>query len=40
MSVNQFNVEFDNFIVMQVTSPLRKIDTLKNFYNYCIKKKN
>ena len=38
--LNQFNVEFDNFIVMQVTSPLRKIDTLKNFYNYCIKKKN
>lgn len=37
--LNQFNVEFDNFIVMQVTSPLRKIDTLKKFYNYCIKKK-
>ena len=37
--LKQFNVEFDNFIIMQVTSPLRKIDTLIKFYNYCIKNK-
>ena len=35
--LKQLNLEFDNFVLMQVTSPLRKIDTIKKFYNYCIK---
>ncbi len=35
--LKQLNVQFDNFIIMQVTSPLRKINTLKKFYNYCIR---
>ena len=37
--LKQLNIEFDNFIIMQVTSPLRKIDTLKKFYKYCIRNK-
>ena len=31
--------KFQNIVILQVTSPLRKIETLRNFLKHCIKKK-
>ncbi len=36
--ISKYNSNFDNIVILQVTSPLRKIKTLKKFYNYCIKR--
>lgn len=37
--INNINFEFENIILLQVTSPLRKISTLKKFYSHCLNKK-
>ena len=37
--INNINFEYENIILLQVTSPLRKISTLKRFYSHCLNKK-
>ena len=37
--VSKSKFKFQNIIILQVTSPLRKIETLRNFLKHCIKKK-
>jgi len=36
--ISKYHSDFENIIILQVTSPLRKISTLKNFYKFCKKK--
>ncbi len=36
--ISNYDSNFDNIIILQVTSPLRKVSTLKKFYNFCTKK--
>ncbi len=38
-AILKFKKNYDNIIILQVTSPLRKISTLKKFTKYCIRKK-
>lgn len=39
-ALNSFNNENDaNIVILQPTSPLRKVKTIKKFYNFCVKKK-
>ena len=38
-AVLKINNDYDNIVILQVTSPLRKIETLKKFTSFCIKKK-
>ena len=38
-TILKLNKNYDNIVILQVTSPLRKISTLKKFVSYCIKKK-
>lgn len=35
-SLKNINLDFKNIVILQVTSPLRKINTVKKFLNYCI----
>jgi len=37
--ISNINFEYENIILLQVTSPLRKISTLKKFYSHCLNKK-
>ena len=37
--VSKSKFKFQNIVILQVTSPLRKIETLRNFLKHCIKKK-
>jgi len=37
--VSKAKFKFQNIVILQVTSPLRKIETLRNFLKHCIKKK-
>ena len=37
--LSKVKTEFKNIIILQVTSPLRKMNTLKKFLNYCTNKK-
>ena len=37
--VSKAKLKFQNIVILQVTSPLRKIETLRNFLKHCIKKK-
>ena len=40
-ALNSFNNENDaNIVILQPTSPLRKVKTIKKFYNFCVKKKS
>ena len=35
-SLKKIDLDFENIIILQATSPLRKIHTVKKFLNYCI----
>ena len=37
--MKKINFEYDNIVILQVTSPLRRVQTIKNFVNYCERKK-
>lgn len=36
-TVTRLNFKYDDIIILQVTSPLRKISTIRKFKNYCVK---
>ena len=38
-TIKKIKYQYDNIIILQVTSPLRNFKTIKNFLNFCIKKK-
>jgi CMP-N-acetylneuraminic acid synthetase len=38
-TLSKYNGEYDYVVLLQVTSPLRKISTIKLFVNYCLKNK-
>ena len=38
-TLKNIKFKYDNIVIMQVTSPLRKINTIRNFLNYCEKNK-
>ena len=38
-SLLKYNKEYDYIVLLQVTSPLRKLSTIKSFINYCLKNK-
>tara|TARA_B100001029_G_C15062629_1_gene459930 strand:+ start:1244 stop:1927 length:684 start_codon:yes stop_codon:yes gene_type:complete len=38
-TILKLNKNYDNIVVLQVTSPLRKVNTIKKFVKYCIKNK-
>ncbi|MDA9653752.1 hypothetical protein N9T29_02390 [Candidatus Pelagibacter sp.] len=38
-TISNLNNNYDNIVILQVTSPLRKVTTIKNFVHYCTKNK-
>ncbi len=38
-TLKYINFDFDSIVILQVTSPLRKVETVKNFVDYCKNKK-
>jgi len=38
-TLSKYNKKYDYIVLLQVTSPLRKLSTIKLFINYCLKKK-
>ena len=38
-TISKLNKNYDNIVILQVTSPLRKVNTIKKFVRYCIKNK-
>ncbi len=38
-TIKKIKYQYDNIIILQVTSPLRNLKTIKKFLNFCIKKK-
>ena len=38
-TIKKIKYQYDNIIILQVTSPLRNVKTIKKFLNFCIKKK-
>lgn len=36
---HNMNIQYNGIVLLQVTSPLRKVSTLKKFTNHCLKKK-
>ena len=36
-TILKLNNNYDNIVILQVTSPLRKVTTIKNFVHYCTK---
>ena len=37
--VKKLNFSYQNIVILQVTSPLRKVKTLKKFLNHCVRKR-
>jgi len=37
-ALNKIDLEFNNVVILQVTSPLRKVETIKKFIKHCINK--
>lgn len=38
-TIKKLSYDYEYIVILQVTSPLRKIETIKKFVNFCIKKK-
>jgi CMP-N,N'-diacetyllegionaminic acid synthase len=38
-TLSKYNGEYDYIVLLQVTSPLRKLSTIKSFINFCLKNK-